>query len=161
MVSRARRRFIMQRTTDRRLACAGAWVLCLWGAGHIITVDVLPLVFGVYLYEVDAGLLEQMQHSAFRFPLLMGETTAHRAFYGFSVWHGVSLISLGLLNLVAARRAGLDRRGRTMVYAIDVGLSGAFLVISWICFFALPVVGGALALVIFALALVSACRGGR
>ena len=31
----------MQRTTDRRLARAGAWVLCLWGAGHIITVDVL------------------------------------------------------------------------------------------------------------------------
>ncbi len=151
----------MQRTTDRKLARAGAWVLCLWGAGHIITVDVLPLVFGVYFYDVDAGLLEHMQHSRFRFPLLMGETTAHRAFYGFSVWHGVSLISLGLLNLVAARRAGLDRRGRTMVYAIDVALSGAFLVISWICFFALPVVGGALALVIFALALAAACRGGR
>jgi len=48
-----------------------------------------------------------------------------------------------------------------MVYVIDVALSGAFLVISWICFFALPAVGGALALLIFALALVAACRGGR
>ncbi len=68
----------MQRTTDRQLARAGAWVLCLWGAGHIVTVDVLPLVFGVYLYDVDAGLLAQVQHSRIHFPLLMGETTACR-----------------------------------------------------------------------------------
>ena len=151
----------MRRTTDRKLACAGAWVLCLWGTGHIVMVDVLPLVFGVYFYDVDAALLEHMQESRLRFPLLMGETTAHRAFYGFSVWLGVSLVSLGLLNFVTLGRAGLDRRGRTMVYAIDVALSSIFLVISVICFFALPAVGGALALLMFALALVAAYRGGR
>ena len=152
---------MMQRTTDRKLACAGAWVLCLFGAGHIVMVDVLPLVFGMYFYDVDAESLEHMQRSRFRFPFFMGETTMHRAFYGFSVWLGVSLISVGLLTQVAARPAGLDRRGRVMVYAIDVALSGVFLVISLICFFALPVVGGGLALVMFALALAAAWGSSR
>ena len=40
-------------STDQRFASVAVWVLILWGVGHNVTVDILPLVFGVYLYEVD------------------------------------------------------------------------------------------------------------
>jgi hypothetical protein len=91
-------------STDQRFATAAAWTLILWGVGHNVAIDILPLVFGVQLYEVDPAILEQMRRSVLRFPFA-GETTLYFAFYGLSIWLGVSLTSVGLLNLVLSKNS--------------------------------------------------------
>ncbi len=141
----------MSISTDQRFAAVGSWVLILWGIGHNVVIDILPLVFGVYLYDVDSTVLALMRQSIFRFPLT-GQTTAYLAFYGLSVWLGISLILVGLLNLVIVRSDGIGRRSRRLIYALDVVLATVFLIIAAICFFAVPVAGGLLALVMFLLA---------
>ena len=40
-------------TTDQRFATFGSWVLIFWGFGHAVIIDILPLIFGIYVYEVD------------------------------------------------------------------------------------------------------------
>ena len=100
-------------STDKRFASGAAWVLILCGIGHNVTIDILPLLFGVYLYEVDPATLEEMRRTVLRFPFL-GQTTMYLAFYGLSIWLGVSLIAVGALNLVVARsdRERTSRRAR-------------------------------------------------
>ena len=142
--------------TDQRFASVAAWVLILWGIGHNVAIDILPLVFGVYLYEVDPTILEQMRQTVLRFPFT-GETTVYFAFYGLSIWLGVSLISIGVLNLIFA---GSDREqtSRRAVYAVDIALVAAFLAIAAICFFVIPVIAATLALLLFSLAFVTSAR---
>ncbi len=141
---------------DKRVASAAAWVLILWGVGHSVVIDILPLVFGVYLYEVDPATLEQMRSTALRFPFT-GETTVYFAFYGLSIWFGVSLISVGVLNLIFAR-SDQERTSRRAVYAVDIALVTAFLAIAAICFFVIPVIGATLALLLYSLAFVTSAR---
>ena len=143
-------------STDQRFASAAAWVLILWGVGHNVIVDILPLVFGVYLYEVDPASLEQMRSTVLRFPFA-GETTVYLAFYGLSIWLGVSLISVGVLNLIFAR-SNRERTSRRTVYAVDIALVTAFLAIAAICFFVIPVIGAMLALLLYSLAFVTSAR---
>ncbi len=119
-------------------------------------IDILPLVFGVYLYEVDPATLEQMRRTVLRFPFT-GETTMYFAFYGLSIWFGVSLISVGVLNLIFAR-SDRKRTSRRAVYAVDIALVTAFLAIAAICFFVIPVIGATLALLLFSLAFVTSVR---
>ena len=138
-------------TTDQRFASAAAWVLILWGVGHNVVIDILPLAFGLYLYDVDPASLEQMRQTALRFPL-MGETTMYFAFYGLSVWLGVSLTFFGILNLIVAR-SDQERVSRRVVYVFDIALAVVFLAIAAICFFVIPVLGATLALLLFSLAL--------
>jgi hypothetical protein len=138
---------------DRRFATAAAWTLILWGSGHIVLIDILPLVFGIYLYEMDPATLEQMRAALIRFPF-KGETTVYLTFYGFSIWLGLSLISIGALNLIFAR-SDQERSLRRAFYVIDIFLAGAFLAIAAICFFVIPVVGAAVALLLFVLAFVT------
>ena len=143
-------------TTDQRFAAAGSWVLVLWGVGHAITIDILPLVFGVYLYEVDPTVFVQMRNSVFRFPFT-GQTTAYQVFYGLSIWLGVSLVAFGVLNLLLAK-SGTSQRYRRTIYAVDIVLVTTFLTIGALCFFAIPVVGGAFALFLYSLALLTCVR---
>ena len=143
-------------STDQRFASVAAWVLILCGVGHNVTIDILPLVFGVYLYEVDPATLEQMRSTVLRFPFT-GETTMYFAFYGLSIWFGVSLISVGVLNLIFAR-SDRERTSRRAVYAVDIALVTAFLAIAAICFFVIPVIGATLALLLYSLAFVSSTR---
>ena len=142
---------------DRRFATAAAWTLILLGSGHIVFIDILPLLFGVYLYEMDPATLEQMRAALIRFPF-KGQTTVYLAFYGFSIWLGLSLISIGGLNLIFAR-SDRDRSLRRAFYLIDIILAGAFLTIAAICFFVIPVVGATIALLLFVFAFVTANRG--
>ncbi|MCZ6807923.1 MAG: hypothetical protein O7F08_13280 [Deltaproteobacteria bacterium] len=141
---------------DKRFASAAAWVLILWGIGHNVVIDILPLVFGVYLYEVDPATLEQMRDTVVRFPF-MGETNMYFAFYGLSIWLGVSLISVGVLNLLFARSEP-GRAFRRAVYAVDIALAMAFLAIAVICFFVIPVIGATLALLLYLAAFVTSAR---
>ena len=143
-------------STDQRLASVAAWVLILWGVGHIVTIDILPLVFGVQLYEVDPATFEQMRRTVLRFPF-GGETTMYLAFYGLSIWLGVSLTSVGILNLIFAR-SDRERSSRRAVYAIDIFLVTAFLAIAAICFFVIPVIGATLALLLYSMAFVTSAR---
>ena len=138
-------------TTDQRFASAAAWVLILWGVGHNVVIDILPLAFGLYLYDVDPASLEQMRQTALRFPF-MGETTMYFAFYGLSVWLGVSLTFFGVLNLIVAR-SDQERVSRRVVYVFDIALAVVFLAIAAICFFVIPVLGATLALLLFSFAL--------
>ncbi len=138
-------------TTDQRFASAAAWVLILWGVGHNVVIDILPLAFGLYLYDVDPASLEQMRQTALRFPF-MGETTMYVAFYGLSVWLGVSLTVFGILNLIVAR-SNQEQVFRRVVYVFDIALAVVFLAIAAICFFVIPVLGATLALLLFSLAL--------
>ncbi len=113
-------------------------------------------MFGVYLYEVDPAAFEQMRNTVLRFPFT-GETTMYFAFYGLSIWFGVSLISVGVLNLIFAR-SDQGRTSRRAVYAVDIAFATAFLAIAAICFFVIPVIGATLALLLFLLALVTSAR---
>jgi hypothetical protein len=119
-------------------------------------VDILPLLFGVYLYEVDPATLEEMRRTVLRFPV-PGQTTMYLAFYGLSIWLGVSLIAVGALNLVVAR-SDRERTSRRAIYAIDIALVTAFLAIAASCFFVIPVIGATLALLLFSLAFVTSAR---
>lgn len=141
-------------TTERRFAAAGSWVLILWGIGHIVTIDILPLLFGIYLYDIDRHMLDLMHVSILRFPYT-GQTNLFVAFYGLSVWLGTSLTSLGALNLIIARGDTVLQGSRRIIYFVDCVLTLAFLVISALCFFAIPVIGGAIALLLFILAFVT------
>ncbi len=143
-------------STDQRFASVAAWVLILCGVGHNVTFDILSLVFGVYLYEVDPATLEQMRSTVLRFPFT-GENTMYFAFYGLSIWLGVSLISVGVLNLILAR-SDRERTSRRAVYAVDIALVTAFLAIAVICFFVIPVIGATLALLLFLRAFVTSPR---
>ena len=138
-------------TTDQRFASAAAWVLILWGVGHNVVIDFLPLAFGLYLYDVDPASLEQMRQTVLRFPF-MGETTVYLAFYGLSVWLGASLTVFGILNLIVAR-SDQEQVLRRVVYVLDIALGVVFLAIAGICFFVIPVLGATLALLLFSLAL--------
>ncbi len=143
-------------TIDQRFAAAGSWVLVLWGIGHAITIDILPLIFRVYLYEVDPTVFVHMRNSVFRFPFT-GQTTAYQAFHGLSMWLGVSLVAFGVLNLLLAR-SGSDHHHRRMIYVVDIVFVTAFLTIGALCFFAIPVVGGALALLLYSVAMLTCVR---
>ncbi len=152
-----KRRELSERiSTDQRFASVAAWVLILWGIGHIVVIDILPRVFGVYLYEVDPATLEQMRNTVLRFPF-MGETTVYLAFYGLSIWLGVSLTCVGVLNLIFAR-SDRERTSRRAVYAVDIVLAMAFLAIAVICFFVIPVIGVTLALLLYLAAFVTSAR---
>ena len=143
-------------SADQRFASVASWVLILLGVGHIVLIDVLPLVFGVYVYEVDPATLEQMRRTVLRIPF-NGETTVYLAFYGLSIWLGVSLISIGVLNLIFAG-SDRERSSRRAIYAVDIALVTAFLAIAAICFFVIPVIGATLALLLYSLAFVSSTR---
>ena len=119
-------------------------------------IDILPLVFGVYVYEVDPATLEQMRRTVLRIPF-NGETTVYLAFYGLSIWLGVSLISIGVLNLIFAG-SDRERSSRRSIYAVDIALVTAFLAIAAICFFVIPVIGATLALLLYSLAFVTSAR---
>ena len=144
-------------TIDQRFAAAGSWVLVFWGIGHAVVVDILPLVFGVFLYDVDQAVFAHMRDSVFRFPYT-GQTTAYLAFYGLSIWLATSLVGFGVLNLILAK-SGSDRRLRRTIYAVDLVIVAVFLIIGSLCFFAIPVIGGALALLLFGLAMLTCVRG--
>jgi hypothetical protein len=143
-------------STDQRFASVAAWVLILWGVGHNVTIDILPLVFGVYVYEVDPATLEQMRRTVLRIPF-NGETTVYLAFYGLSIWLGLSLTSVGVLNLIFAG-SDRERSSRRAIYAVDIALVTAFLAIAAICFFVIPVIGATLALLLYSLAFVTSAR---
>ena len=140
-------------TNEKRFAAAASWVLICWGVGHATLIDILPLVFGVYPYDADPALFEQMRESAFRFPYT-GRTTAYLAFYGLSIWLAVSLIAVGVLNLLLAR-SNIDQPSRRRIYLADIVIVAAFLIIASICFFAIPVIGGVLALILYSLAMLT------
>ena len=46
---------------EGRMASLASWVLILWGIGHLIKIDILPLVFGIYLYDIDPKALDLMR----------------------------------------------------------------------------------------------------
>ncbi len=136
------------------MASLGSWVLILWGIGHLITIDILPLVFGIYLYDIDPKALDLMRDSGVGFPL-SGQSNIYLLFYGMSVWFGVSLLGLGTLNLLMVHDPATRAR-RRLIYAVDIALTLTFLIIATVCFFSIPVLGGASALVFFLLAYLSA-----
>ena len=146
-------------TIDQRFAALGSWVLVFWGIGHGVVVDILPLVFGVFLYDVDQAVFAHMRDSVFRFPYT-GQTTAYLAFYGLSIWLAVSLVGFGVLNLILAN-SGSDQRHRRAIYAVDIALVSVFLTIASLCFFAIPVIGGAFALLLYCLAMLTCVRSSR
>ncbi len=143
-------------TIDQRFAAAGSWVLIFWGMGHAIVIDILPLVFGIYLYDVDPAVFDHMRDSVFRFPYT-GQSTAYFLFYGLSIWQAVSLVGFGVLNLILARSPS-EIRTRRMIYAVDIVLAASFLTIGAICYFAIPILGGVLALVLYSLAMLTCVR---
>ena len=138
-------------STDERFAALASWVLLIWGAGHLIVIDLLPLVFGLYLYEVDPMVLQFMRDATLRFHFL-GQTDLLFGFYGLSLWFGLSLLSLGAINLLLANSDQVGPVVRRRIYVVDLLATASFLSIAAVCFFALPVLGGALVLVLFFLA---------
>ena len=78
---------------------------CLLGHCHAIVIDILPLVFGIYLYDVDPAIFDHMRDSVFRFPST-GQSTAYSLFYGLSIWPAVSLVGLGVTNFIPVRSPG-------------------------------------------------------
>ena len=139
-------------STEERFAALAAWVLLIWGAGHLIVIDLLPLAFGVYLYEVDPEVLQFMRDANFRFSIL-GQRDLLSMFYGLSFWFGSSLLSLGAITLLLANSEQVGPVVRGRIYIIAIMATAAFSTIAAVCFFALPVLGGALATVLFLLAL--------
>ncbi len=138
-------------STEERFAALASWVLLIWGAGHLIVIDLLPLVFGVYLYEIDPTVLQFMRDATLRFSFL-GQIDLLFGFYGLSLWLGISLLSLGAINLLLANSDQVGPVVRRCIYLVDLFATAMFLSIAVVCFFALPVLGGALALVLFSLA---------
>ncbi len=146
---------------DQQLGRAGAWVFILWGIGHAVFIDVLPLAFDTFLFEIHDRdrVLPIMRETEVSFPV-PGRTNVYLAFWGFSIWLGLSLVALGVLNVLLLRIRPVSASTLRGVYAVDLAAAIGFLVIATICFFSIPVLGGVLAVALFGAALMSSFRGG-
>ena len=144
-------------STEERFAALASWVLIIWGTSHLIVIDILPLVFGVYLYEVDPMVLQFMREATLGFSFL-GQTDLLFSFYGLSLWLGLSFLSLGAINLLLANSDQVGPVVRRRIYIVDLFATATFLSIAAICFFALPALGGTLAMALFFLAFRASLR---
>ena len=142
-----------------QLCRAGAWVFILWGLGHAVFIDLLPLALDVHLFDIHDRdrVLPIMRETEVRFPV-PGRTNLYLAFWGFSIWLGLSLVTLGVLNLLLLRIREVAKSTLRGIYVVDLAAAIGFLVIAAICFFSIPVLGGVLATALFSAALVSSFR---
>ncbi len=147
---------------DQQLGRTGAWVFILWGIGHAVFIDVLPLAFDTFFFEIHDRdrVLPIMRETEVSFPV-PGRTDMYLAFWGFSIWLSLSLVTLGVLNLLVLRIREVSASSLRGIYAVDLAAAIGFLVIATICFFSIPLLGGVLAVAMFGAALVSSFRGGR
>ena len=144
---------------NQQFGRAGAWVFIICGIGHAVFFDALPLVFGTYLFEIHdrEQVLSIMRAAEMSFPL-PGQTDMYMAFWGFSIWGGFSLVVLGVLNILVLRLNPVSTSALRGIYAIDLIAAIGFLVITTLCFFAIPILGGLLMVALFGAALVSSLK---
>ena len=143
----------------QRLFAAGSWVWIFWGLGHLSFIDLLPNAFDTWLFDIARReeTFNAMRKAAVTF-LFPGGSNLYLGFWGFSVWMGISLVAVGLLDQVIARSPSLDLVTRRRIYALNACLALVFLVIASTFFFAIPILGGSLALAFFGLAWVDLVR---
>ena len=145
--------------SNQKFGLAGAWVFIIWGIGHAVFVDLLPLVFDTYLFEIHDRelILSMMRETEMSFPV-PGHTDLYMTFWGFSIWLCISLITLGVLNVLLLRSQTVSVSTLRRIYAVDLAASIGFFVIATICFFSIPILGGTLAVLLFGAALMSSYR---
>jgi hypothetical protein len=88
----------------------------------------------------------------------LGDTTAHRAVSGYSMWLWVSTFFLGLINVVIGLSPALPRVLLYRLTVLNLAAYTVFTVFSFVLFVYLPLFNGVVATAAFALALWSMAR---
>ncbi len=130
--------------------------------GHPILVDInlvlgLPGPLGPEVLPDGDDLRSAMIATTWDFGWL-GDTTAHRAISGYSMWLWVSTFFLGLINVVIGLSPSLPRVLLYRLTVLNLVAYAVFTVFSFVFFVYLPLFNGAVATTAFALALWSMAR---
>ncbi len=130
--------------------------------GHPILVDInlvlgLPGPLGPEVLPDGDGLRAAMIATTWDFGWL-GETTAHRAVSGYSMWLWVSTFFLGLIDVVIGLSPALPRVLLYRLTVLNLMAYAVFTVFSFVFFVYLPLFNGVVATTAFALALWSMAR---
>jgi hypothetical protein len=137
-----------------KFALFGCITLILGGLGHLIIVDVAALQFEfAFVKWLPVSPLEQLTRTTIDFEPL-GATNAFRAFSGFSVWVALSLMFIGAQGLFIYKFAEKGHLLRTLTWSTYFLVSIVFTCIAMTCFIWPAAVAGALACILFSLAVI-------
>ncbi len=128
----------------------------LLSIGHPILVDInlvlgLPGPLGPEVLPDGDQLRSAMIANTWEFGWL-GNTTAHRALSGFSLWVPVSTLFLGLFNIVIGLSRALPRELFYRLTVLNTVAYAAFTVFAFAFFVRAPQFNGVIATPVFALA---------
>ncbi len=87
-----------------------------------------------------------------------GETTAHRALSGFSLWVPTSSFFFVLINIIIGRSPALPHALLYRLTVLNAAAMAVFTVFAFVCFVYLPQIGGVTGTILFALAARSMAR---
>jgi len=129
----------------------GAWFLLGVGFGHALLIDILPR-YGIFIFQVEGyeALVSQLRNVLVVFQI--GETTFYDAWQGFSIWMGVSLIFLGLTNLIVIRDLKFFPLTYKRLCLVNFAMAGTLCFLLIQCFFIGPIIGSLTAAVSFLIA---------
>lgn len=124
--------------------------------GHPILVDInlvlgLPGPLGPEVLPDGDELRLAMIANTWEFGWL-GNTTAHRAISGFSLWLPVSTLFLGLIDVVIGLSRALPRELLHRLTVFNLVAYAAFTVFAFVFFVYLPLFDGVVGTIMFALA---------
>ena len=132
--------------------------------GHPILVDInlvlgLPGPLGPEVIPDGDLVRETLIQNTWDFGWL-GNTTAHRALSGYSLWLWISTLFLGLINVVIGLSPALPRVLLYRLTLLNLAAYAVFTVYSFVFFVYLPLFNGVVATTAFGLAALSMVREG-
>jgi hypothetical protein len=127
-------------------------MLMLGGIGHFIVVDLSALMMEAgYVHWQPSSLINELKATTVDWGVL-GNSNAYLIFSGFSIWVTLSMIILGAYNLLIFSQLPPGHKLRKLSLRMCLVVSFVFLVLAGICFIYAPVIGAALAVLLFGMA---------
>jgi hypothetical protein len=128
-------------------------MLMLGGIGHFIIVDLSALMFRAgYVHWTPASPIDQLKNTTADWGAL-GSSNAFLIFSGFSIWITISMIILGTYNILIFSQLKAGHPLRMFSLKLCLIVSFVFLILAGICFIYAPVIGAALAILLFVTAI--------
>ncbi len=134
-------------------ATLASLTLIVGGIGHFILIDLCTIIFETSIANwFPSPILNELKKTTLDIGVL-GNNNAFRIFSGFSLWMAFSLVLFGIFNLLIFRQIEPGHKLRVHALALNLFISIVFLVLASSSFIWPAAVGGAAAVVFFALAL--------
>lgn len=144
--------------TTNSWALLGSLTLIIGGIGHFVLVDMCALFLEAdFVNWLPYSLINQLKESTIDFGIL-GNNNAFRIFSGFSLWMAFSLIIIGLFDLMIFSHLTFGHPLRKNIILISLIAAVIFFILAATSFIYPAAIGGAVATVFFAIALMKEKR---